>query len=222
MTDDYRLPTTDCLVSQYNSTMFRLFLSALLCLAASLSAMQTSSKQIVNVGVPPIGPYSSAIKAGGFIYLSGTLSQDDAGDMVGADIAAQTKRVIERMRALLEASGSSLEQVVAVTVYLKSASDFAAMNGTYRAFWPKDPPTRTTVITDLLLGALVEISMVAVPNGAERRAIHPQGWTAAPESVQLRDSNRGHAVSVGPRASQRPRQHAGAGGHHGADEGDHG
>jgi 2-iminobutanoate/2-iminopropanoate deaminase len=100
--------------------------------------------------------------------------------VVGADAAAQTKRIIERMRSVLQASGSSLEQVVAVTVYLKSASDFAAMNDAYRAYWPKDPPTRTTVIADLLLGALVEISMVAVPNGAARTVIHPVGWRASP------------------------------------------
>ena len=142
--------------------------------------MQTSSKQIVNVGPAPVGPYSPAVKAGGLIYLSGTLSQDDAGALVGADTAAQTRRIIERMKGVLEAAGSSLPQVVAVTVYLKNAGDFAAMNDAYRTFWPKDPPTRTTVITDLLLGALVEISMIAVPNGAERTVIHPKDWITSP------------------------------------------
>ena len=158
--------------------MFRLA-TAVLCAAASISAMQTS-KQIINAGPAPVGPYSPAVKAGGLIYLSGTLSQDDTGALVGADVAAQTRRVIERMKAVLDASGSSLQQVVAVTVYLKSASDFAAMNDAYRAYWPKDPPTRTTVITDLLLGALVEVAMVAVPNGAERVVVHPKDWIASP------------------------------------------
>lgn len=138
-------------------------------------------KQIINVGPAPIGPYSAAVKADGFIYLSGTLAQDDKGALVAdGDAPAQTRRVIERMRETLTAAGSSLEQVVAVTVYLKSASDFAAMNDTYRTFWPKEPPTRTTVITDLLLGADVEISMIAVPNGAERRVIHPDTWVRSP------------------------------------------
>ena len=159
--------------------MFRVILAALLSVAASASAMQTS-KQIINVGPAPVGPYSPAIKAGGFIYVSGTLSQDDAGAIVGADVATQTRRVIERMQAVLDAAGSSLGQVVAVTVYLKSASDFAAMNDAYRGYWPTDPPTRTTVITDLLLGALVEISMIAVPRGAERTVIHPAGWMRSP------------------------------------------
>ena len=160
--------------------MLRLSFAALLCLAAPLAAMQTSSKQIINVGPAPVGPYSPAIKAGGLIYLSGTLAQDDSGAIAGADVAAQTRRVIERMKTVLEAAGSSLPQVVAVTVYLKSAGDFAAMNDAYRTYWPKDPPTRTTVVTDLLLGALVEISMVAVPNGAERTVIHPEGWMKSP------------------------------------------
>ncbi|HVL67682.1 MAG TPA: RidA family protein [Vicinamibacterales bacterium] len=138
-------------------------------------------KQIIHAGPAPIGPYSPAVKAGGLIYLSGTLSQDDKGALVhDGDVAAQTRRIIERMRDVLVASGSSLEQVVAVTVYLASADDFQVMNDAYRAFWPKDPPTRTTVITDLLLGADVELSMIAVPTGAERTIIHPEGWVKAP------------------------------------------
>ena len=141
--------------------------------------MQT--KQIVNAGPAAVGPYSAAVKAGGLIYLSGTLAQDDKGALVAdGDVAAQTRRVIERMRDVLKASGSSLEQVVAVTVYLRSAGDFQVMNDTYKTFWPKDPPTRTTVITDLLLGADVEISMIAVPNGGERKIIHPADWVKSP------------------------------------------
>lgn len=141
----------------------------------------SSSRQVINLGPPPIGPFSAAVKAGGFIYLSGTLAQDDKGALVAdGDAATQTRRIMERMREVLTASGSSLEQVVAVTVYLSSASDFQAMNEVYRTYWPKDPPTRTTVITSLLLGADVEISMVAVPTGAERRVVHPEGWVTSP------------------------------------------
>lgn len=159
--------------------MSRALLAVALCGLTSLAPMQ--HKQIVNVGPAPIGPYSVAVKAGGFIYLSGTLAQDDKGTLVAdGDAAAQTRRIIERMREVLAASGSSLEQVVAVTVYLGSASDFAAMNAAYRTFWPRDPPTRTTVISDLLLGADVEISLVAVPAGAERRIIHPADWVPSP------------------------------------------
>jgi reactive intermediate/imine deaminase len=160
--------------------MFRAAILAAVCLSFPLTAMQ-SSKQIINLGPAPIGPYSTAVKAGGFIYLSGTLAQDDKGALVAdGDVAAQTRRVIDRMREVLVASGSSLEQVVAVTVYLSSAKDFATMNDVYRTYWPKDPPTRTTVVTGLLLGADVELSMIAVPTGAERRVIHPQGWSTSP------------------------------------------
>jgi 2-iminobutanoate/2-iminopropanoate deaminase len=153
-----------------------------LLLAGCLSMSTQTTKTPINIGTPPIGPYSQAIKAGGLIYISGTLSQDAAGNIAPTgDIKGQTTRVIERMRDVLKASGSSLEQVVAVTVYLKSAADFAAMNEVYSGFWTKDPPTRTTVVADFVLAdALVEISMVAVPAGAERVVIHPAGWVKSP------------------------------------------
>lgn len=144
--------------------------------------MQTPAKQIITSTPAPVGPYSPAVKAGGFIYLSGTLAQDDAGAIVGTgDVGAQTRRVIERMGALLGAAGSSLEQVAAVTVYLKSAADFAAMNEAFKAYWPRNPPTRTTVIADLVLPeALVEMTMIAIPNGGERVVVHPAQWMASP------------------------------------------
>src|SRR5262245_42395431 len=121
-----------------------------LLLACALLAMaQTSAKQIVMSGPAPVGPSSPAVKAGGIIYVSGTLAQDSSGAIVGkGDVKAQTTRVMDRMREVLAAAGSSLEQAVAVTVYLKNAADFAAMNEVYRTYWPKDPPTRTTVVCD--------------------------------------------------------------------------
>jgi aminoacrylate peracid reductase len=152
------------------------------CLVAAAFGIAMQSKEIVSSGSPPVGPYSPAVKAGGLIYLSGTLAQDDSGALVGeGDVAAQTRRVIERMRDLLKAAGSSLDQVVAITVYLKNAADFAAMNDVYRTYWAKDPPTRTTVVADFVLpGALVEMSMIAVPAGAERVVIHPAAWKHSP------------------------------------------
>src|SRR5215203_1377572 len=103
--------------------MLRTALAAVVCAAITMPPMQT--KQIVNVGPAPVGPYSAAIKASGLIYLSGTIALDDKGTLVGdGDAAAQTRRIIEQMREVLKASGSSLEQVVAVTVYLRSAADF--------------------------------------------------------------------------------------------------
>lgn len=154
--------------------------AASLAAAALVVAMQ--SRQIVSTGPPPVGPYSPAIRAGGLIYLSGTLAQDESGALVGAgDVAAQTRRVIERMRDLLKAAGSSLDQVVAISVYLKNGGDFQRMNEVYRTFWAKDPPTRTTVLADFVLpGALVEMAMIAVPDGAERVVIHPRSWLPSP------------------------------------------
>lgn len=164
---------------ELESPMLRLVVLVALCALVPVIPMQ--KKELVTAGPAPVGPYSPAVKAGGFIYVSGTLAQDDAGALVAdGDAAAQTRRIIERMRDVLSAAGSSLEQVVAVTVYLRRAADFQAMNGAYAGYWPKDPPTRTTVITDLLLGADVEISMIAVPPGAERRVIHPETWAKSP------------------------------------------
>ena len=91
----------------------------------------------------------------------------------------ETRRTLERMRDVLHAAGSSLDDVVAVMVYLTSAADFQAMNQAYRAFWPGDPPTRTTVITTLVVpDARIEISMVAVPRGGERVIVLPQAGSS--------------------------------------------
>ena len=144
--------------------------------------MSTSARRAINVGTPPVGPYSHVVSAGGLIYLSGVVAEDANRQVIGkGDVAAQTREVLDRLRARLEAAGSSIGQVVCVTVYLKSASDFAAMNAVYRTYWPNDPPTRTTVIADLVLpDALIEIAMIAAPNGAERTVIQPSDWQSSP------------------------------------------
>jgi 2-iminobutanoate/2-iminopropanoate deaminase len=144
--------------------------------------MQAPSKEIIMAGPAPVGPYSPAVRTPGLIYVSGTLAQDGSGAMVGTgDAGAQTRRVLERMREILTAAGSSLDRVVSTTVFLKSQKDFGAMNDVYRGFWAKDPPVRTTIVTDLVLeDALVEMSMIAVRAGAERVVVHPAGWVASP------------------------------------------
>jgi enamine deaminase RidA (YjgF/YER057c/UK114 family) len=115
--------------------------------------------------------------AGGFIYLGAAGPQAGAGD----GIAGQTRSVLEGARATLAAAGSSLDHVVSVMVYLRSAADFSAMNGVYGTFWPSEPPTRTTIVAELAApGRLVEMSMVAVPAGAERTIVHPAGWVPSP------------------------------------------
>ena len=115
-------------------------------------------------------PFSAATKADGLIYVSGTLAQE-------GDIKAQTKSVLDQMSQVLTKAGSSLAMAASVHVYLKNASDFAAMNEVYRTYWPKDPPVRTTIVADLVRpNALVEMSMVAIANGGDRQVIHPAAW----------------------------------------------
>jgi len=150
-------------------------------LAVTTMTFAQSSKQIVRTG-PDLGlPFSPAVKAGGLIYVSGTVATDARGQLVKGDITAQTRQALQNVDAVLEAAGSSLAQAASVMVYLTSAGDFAAMNAEYRSHWPKDPPARTTVITPLALpGSLVEISVVAVPDGAERLVVRPRGWIPSP------------------------------------------
>jgi 2-iminobutanoate/2-iminopropanoate deaminase len=117
------------------------------------------------------------VAAGGFVHVGGMTAESGAR----GDVAGETRRIIERAQPALEASGSSLAQVVSVMVYLRYASDFAAMNEVYKTFWPQDPPTRTTVVVELTApDARVEMSMVAAPSGAERAVIHPPGWLLSP------------------------------------------
>jgi reactive intermediate/imine deaminase len=119
-------------------------------------------------------PFSAAVKADGLVYVAGSLSAE-------GDIRAQTRKTIEDMSQVLKKAGSSLANVASVHVYLTKADDFAAMNEVYRTFWPKDPPVRTTIVADLVApGALIEISMIAVPTGGERVVIHPSDWIKSP------------------------------------------
>lgn len=146
---------------------------------------QTGPKTVITAGAPPIGPYSPAIAAGGLIYVSGLLGTGDDGQLAGPDVASQTRRILDRMGEILEAAGSSMAQVVSMSVFLKDPADFAAMNEAYRAYVSEAAPTRTTVVADLLNGALVEIAAVAVPNGAPRETLHPAGWVKSPRPYSL-------------------------------------
>jgi len=111
-----------------------------------------------------IGPYSQAVRAGGFVFCSGQIPIDPAtGALVPGGIEEQTRRVLENLAAVLEAGGSSLAQVVKTTVYLADLGDFQRMNAVYAGFFPKAPPARATVqAARLPAGALVEIDAVAL------------------------------------------------------------
>ena len=111
-----------------------------------------------------IGPYSQAIKAGGFVFVSGQIPIDPAtGLIVKAEVAAQTDRVLQNLKSILAAAGTSLDNVVKTTVFLKSMGDFAAMNEVYARFWKKAPPARSTVeVSRLPKDVLVEIDVIAL------------------------------------------------------------
>jgi 2-iminobutanoate/2-iminopropanoate deaminase len=123
-------------------------------------------KRIVTTsGAPkPVGPYSQAVSAGGLVFLSGQGPLDPATNrLVDGDTAAQTERVLENLKAVLEASGSSLARVVKTTVFLKDLNDFKKMNEVYARYFPAEPPARATVeAARLPLDTLVEIDAIAV------------------------------------------------------------
>jgi len=114
-------------------------------------------------GPKPIGPYSQAIKANGFVYVSGQVALDPkTGEMMAGDIAQQTERALENLKAIVEASGTQLNHVVKTTVYLKNMDDFPAMNDVYARFFTLSPPARSTVqAVRLPKDALVEIDAIA-------------------------------------------------------------
>jgi 2-iminobutanoate/2-iminopropanoate deaminase len=113
-----------------------------------------------------IGPYSQAIEARGArtLWLSGQIPLDPAtGELVAGDVAAQTARVMENLRAVLAAAGAGFEHVVRCTIYLADLADFAKVNEVYGRAFPADPPARATVqVAALPRGARVEIDAVAV------------------------------------------------------------
>ena len=124
------------------------------------------SREIISTDAAPraIGPYSQAVRAGGFLFLSGQIALDPRTEqLVGSDIKQQTRRVLENAKALLQAAGSSLNRVVKCTVFLADMNDFGAMNEEYGSFFQEEPPARTTVAASRLpRGALVEIDVIAL------------------------------------------------------------
>lgn len=111
----------------------------------------------------PIGPYSQAIKSSGFLFASGQVALDPkTGEMAGSDIASQTDRVLQNIKGLVEAAGSTLHRVVKTTVFLKDMNDFAVMNEVYGKYFPAPHPARTTVqAARLPKDSLVEIEVIA-------------------------------------------------------------
>lgn len=117
-----------------------------------------------NDGPKAIGPYSQAIKANGFVFISGQVAIDPANQQViSGDVSVQTERVLKNLSGILKAAGSSLEKVVRSTVFLKNMGDFAAMNEVYGRYFTSEPPARSTVeVARLPKDVLVEIDVIAL------------------------------------------------------------
>lgn len=123
-------------------------------------------REIISAKNAPaaIGPYSQAVRANGFLFLSGQIALDpESGQVIEGDIRAQTERVMKNLEAVLAAAGSSLAAVVKTTVFLTDVNDFAAMNEVYGRFFTQNPPARATVeVSRLPREVKVEIDLIAL------------------------------------------------------------
>jgi 2-iminobutanoate/2-iminopropanoate deaminase len=130
--------------------------------------VSATQKEVVRTESAPApfqgAPYSQAIRANGFLFVSGQLSlRPGDKELTTGDIGAQTEQVFANLRAILEEAGSSLENLVKTTVFLQNLDDFAGMNGVYARHVGERPPARSTVeVAKLPSGALVEIEAVAL------------------------------------------------------------
>ncbi|MDR5709687.1 MAG: RidA family protein [Armatimonadota bacterium] len=123
-------------------------------------------KEVIHTDAAPraIGPYSQAVRAGGFVFVSGQIPLDpETGELVTGDVRVQTRRVLLNIAAILEAAGTSLEKVVRTTVYLRDLNDFNAVNEEYMNFFRDARPARTTVqVARLPRDAAVEMDVIAL------------------------------------------------------------
>ena len=120
---------------------------------------------VINTPKAPaaIGPYSQGIDAGSLLFTSGQIALDPAGGPMPSDPAAQTRQVMENLKAVLEAAGSSLSKVVKVTIFLRNMDNFATINEVYATYFSGSFPARSTVeVSRLPKDALVEIEVIAV------------------------------------------------------------
>ncbi len=124
------------------------------------------TKRIIQTTSAPaaIGPYSQAVAAGGLLFCSGQIPLDPAtGQLVSGGIAEQTQRVLDNVKALLEAAGSGLDRVVKTTVFLKDMNEFAAMNEVYARAFAAPPPARSTVeVARLPRDVRIEVEVIAL------------------------------------------------------------
>src|SRR5713226_4836772 len=127
-------------------------------------------KKIISTSEAPaaVGPYSQAVRVGATIYCAGQIPLDPrSGQIVSGDIAAQTRRVLDNISAVLKAEGLSFESIVKTTIFLTDLADFQAVNEIYASYFKQAPPARSTVeVPALPKGARVEIEAIAVADAA--------------------------------------------------------
>lgn len=112
---------------------------------------------------PPLAPYSPGTRADGIVYVSGMLALDSEGKLVGAgDVRAQTRAVLDAVKAVMEAAGGTMTDVTFNAIFLKDLADYTAMNEVYRTYFPAEPPARYCIRADLVRPEfLVEVSSIA-------------------------------------------------------------
>jgi reactive intermediate/imine deaminase len=121
----------------------------------------------VQIGAPKSGaggqalPFSPAIRAGDFVYVSGQVAHDENGELVDGGIIKQTRQTVENLRRVLEKAGCSLDDVIKCNVWLADARDFWSFNKVYASYFPGVPPARSTVQSPLMIDAKIEIDCVA-------------------------------------------------------------
>ena len=126
-----------------------------------------AAKSIEHLGVPPVAsdrqprPFSPAVRAGDFVYVSGQVPADADGVLVGGGIEAQTRQVMENLKRVLALAGCTLDDVVKSTVWLDDARDFGAFNRIYMSYFGDNKPARSTTEARLMVDAKVEIDVVA-------------------------------------------------------------
>jgi 2-iminobutanoate/2-iminopropanoate deaminase len=144
-----------CVVHQ-NATEFKFFRRPEL--EFSMSKRAVTSQELA----PPVGPFSQAVEAGGFIYFSGQVGQDPTtGKLVAGGITAEAERVFQNLSAVLTAAGKSFDDVVRAGVFLTNISDYVVLNGIYAGHFSQPFPARTAIgVAALPLGACVEIDLI--------------------------------------------------------------
>jgi 2-iminobutanoate/2-iminopropanoate deaminase len=137
-------------------------------------------KKTVSTNEAPgaIGPYSQAVRTGNFLFCSGQIPLDPkSGQIISGDIAAQTRRVLDNIAAVLRVEGLTFDNVVKTTIFLTDLGDFQTVNEVYSSYFKQDPPARSTVqVSALPRGAKIEVEAIAVAaEGAEQTAYDTSG-----------------------------------------------